>query len=188
MQSHAQRPSRSPPPPARFYNHGTGAVAAAAASEAIKIPANQVHRLIGPGGATIKDISAKTGTEIHVDDDGTVRIDSSSADCVHRAKDVIAGMFKEVQVGETYQAQVVSIKDFGCFVKLPSGRDGLVHISELASHRVSQVEDVVKIGQMISVKCIGIDENGRIRLSLKAAINGCAHGGGAARAGTAAHF
>jgi len=182
MQSHAQRPSRSPPAPARFHIGGSGAVAAAAASEVVKIPADQVRRLIGTGGATIKQISAETGTEIHVDDDGTVRIDSFSADCVRRAKDVIAGMFKEVQLGETFQAQVVSVKDFGCFVKLPSGRDGLVHISELSIHRVSRVEDVVTIGQTIWVKCVGFDESGRIRLSLKAAMKDREHGGGAARA------
>ncbi len=130
----------------------------------------KIRVLIGPSGATIKQIRAQTGAEIHVDDDGTVRIGASSADVVSRAKAVILSMFKEIQVGETFQGVVGSVKEFGCFVQITPGKDGLVHISELAENRVSRVEDVVKVGDVFAVKCVGVDESGRVRLSRKAAL------------------
>ncbi len=165
LHARALRPSASPPPPVSRPHAG-----AAAASDTVKIPVDKIRALIGVGGATIKAIRLQTGAEIHVDDDGTIRISADSADSVRRAKEVVSGMFKELQVGQTYQAPVVSIKDFGCFVRVTTGKDGLVHISELAGHRVSKVEDEVKVGDMIWVKCISIDESGRARLSRKAAM------------------
>jgi polyribonucleotide nucleotidyltransferase len=87
-----------------------------------------------------------------------------------RAKEIIGGMTKEIEIGTMYQGRVVSIKEFGAFVEVFPGKDGLVHISELADFRVNRTEDVAKIGEMIWVKCIGIDDKGRVKLSRKAAL------------------
>jgi polyribonucleotide nucleotidyltransferase len=138
--------------------------------ETIKIHPDKIGLLIGPGGKTIKGIVAETGAEINIDDDGSVHIYSSSRDSLNRAKEIISGMTKEIEVGETYHGRVVSIKEFGAFVEVLPGKDGLVHISELADFRVKNVEDVVKVGDLVWVKCIGIDEKGRVKLSRKAAM------------------
>ena len=138
--------------------------------ETVKIPADKIGLLIGPGGKTIKGIVAETGAEINIDDDGSVHIYSNNGESLARAKEIITGMTKEITVGEMYQGTVVSIKDFGCFVEVLPGKDGLVHISELADFRVNKVEDVVKQGDAIWVKCIGVDDKGRVKLSRKAAM------------------
>jgi len=138
--------------------------------ETVKIHPDKIGLLIGPGGKTIKGIVAETGAEINIDDDGSVHIYSANRDSLNRAKEIIIGMTKEIEVGETYQGRVVSIKDFGAFVEVLPGKDGLVHISELADFRVKSVEDVVKIGDLIWVKCIGIDDKGRVKLSRKVAM------------------
>src|ERR1700722_289582 len=138
--------------------------------ETIKIHPYKIGLLIGPGGKTIKGIVAETGAEINIDDDGSVHIYSSSRDSLNRAKEIIAGMTKEIEVGELYHGRVVSIKEFGAFIEVLPGKDGLVHISELADFRVKNVEDVVKVGDLVWVKCIGIDEKGRVKLSRKAAM------------------
>ena len=95
-----------------------------------------------------------------------------------RAKQIIGGMSKEIEIGEMYHGKVVSIKEFGAFVEVFPGKDGLVHISELADFRVKRTEDVAKVGEMIWVKCIGIDDKGRVKLSRKAALHDQAQGGG----------
>ena len=138
--------------------------------ETVKIHPDKIGLLIGPGGKTIKGIVAETGAEINIDDDGSVHIYSASRDSLNRAKEIISGMTKEIEVGESYHGRVVSIKDFGAFVEVMPGKDGLVHISELADFRVKNVEDVVKVGDLVWVKCIGIDEKGRVKLSRKAAM------------------
>jgi polyribonucleotide nucleotidyltransferase len=138
--------------------------------ETVKIHPDKIGLLIGPGGKTIKGIVAETGAEINIDDDGSVHIYSASRDSLNRAKEIISGMTKEIEVGESYHGRVVSIKEFGAFVEVLPGKDGLVHISELADFRVKNVEDVVKIGDLVWVKCIGIDEKGRVKLSRKAAM------------------
>jgi len=138
--------------------------------ETIKIHPDKIGLLIGPGGKTIKGIVAETGAEINIDDDGSVHIYSSSRDSLNRAKEIIAGMTKEIEVGEMYHGRVVSIKEFGAFIEVLPGKDGLVHISELADFRVKNTEDVVKVGDLVWVKCIGIDEKGRVKLSRKAAM------------------
>jgi len=138
--------------------------------ETVKIHPDKIGLLIGPGGKTIKGIVAETGAEINIDDDGSVHIYSASRDSLNRAKEIIAGMTKEIEVGETYHGRVVSIKEFGAFVEVLPGKDGLVHISEMADFRVKSVEDVVKVGDVIWVKCIGIDDKGRVKLSRKAAM------------------
>jgi polyribonucleotide nucleotidyltransferase len=138
--------------------------------ETVKIHPDKIGLLIGPGGKTIKGIVAETGAEINIDDDGSVHIYSASRDSLNRAKEIISGMTKEIEVGESYHGRVVSIKEFGAFVEVMPGKDGLVHISELADFRVKNVEDVVKVGDLVWVKCIGIDEKGRVKLSRKAAM------------------
>jgi polyribonucleotide nucleotidyltransferase len=138
--------------------------------ETIKINPEKIGALNGPGGKTIKGIVAETGAEINIEDDGSVHIYATSGESMARAKEIIGGMAKEIEIGETYQGRVVSTKEFGAFVEVLPGKDGLVHISELADFRVKRTEDVVKIGDMIWVKCIGIDDKGRVKLSRKAAL------------------
>jgi polyribonucleotide nucleotidyltransferase len=138
--------------------------------ETIKINPEKIGALIGPGGKTIKGIVAETGAEINIEDDGSVHIYATSGESMARAKEIIGGMTKEIEIGQMYHGRVVSIKEFGAFVEVFPGKDGLVHISELADFRVNRTEDVVKIGDMIWVKCIGIDDKGRVKLSRKAAL------------------
>src|SRR5438094_742976 len=138
--------------------------------ETIKINPEKIGALIGPGGKTIKGIVAETGAEINIEDDGSVHIYATSGESMARAKEIIGGMAKEIEIGETYQGRVVSTKEFGAFVEVLPGKDGLVHISELADFRVKRTEDVAKVGDIIWVKCIGIDDKGRVKLSRKAAL------------------
>jgi polyribonucleotide nucleotidyltransferase len=138
--------------------------------ETIKINPEKIGALIGPGGKTIKGIVAETGAEINIEDDGSVHIYATTGESMARAKEIIGGMTREIEIGTTYQGRVVTTKEFGAFVEVFPGKDGLVHISELADFRVNRTEDVVKIGDMIWVKCIGIDDKGRVKLSRKAAL------------------
>jgi polyribonucleotide nucleotidyltransferase len=138
--------------------------------ETVKINPEKIGALIGPGGKNIKRIVDESGCEINIEDDGTVKIYSVSAEGMKMAKEAITGMTGETEVGKLYRGRVVTIKEFGCFVEVFPGKDGLVHISELANFRVKKVEDIVKLGDEIWVKCLGIDEKGRVRLSRKAAM------------------
>src|SRR5437588_10848694 len=138
--------------------------------ETIKINPEKIGALIGPGGKTIKGIVAETGAEINIEDDGSVHIYATTSESMARAKEIIGGMTREIEIGETYQGRVVSTKEFGAFVEVFPGRDGLVHISELADFRVNRTEDVAKVGDMIWVKCSGLDDKGRVKLSRKAAL------------------
>src|SRR5438132_544907 len=138
--------------------------------ETIKINPEKIGALIGPGGKTIKGIVAETGAEINIEDDGSVHIYATSGESMARAKEIIGSMTREIEIGQTYQGRVVSTKEFGAFVEVFPGKDGLVHISELADFRVKRTEDVAKVGDMIWVKCIGIDDKGRVKLSRKAAL------------------
>ncbi len=138
--------------------------------ETIRINPEKIGLIIGPGGKTIKGIVAETGAEINIEDDGSVHIYSNNGESLARAKEIINGMTKEIAVGEMYQGTVVSIKEFGAFVEVLPGKDGLCHISELADFRVNKTEDVVKVGDSIWVKCIGVDDKGRVKLSRKAAM------------------
>jgi len=135
----------------------------------VKIDPKRIGEIIGPGGKIIKSIIETTKCDINVEDDGIVSISSldENSDAA-RAKEWIEGIVKEVKVGETYEGKVVRIMDFGAFVEILPGKDGLVHISELANHHVLAVESVVKEGETIKVKVIGIDDQGRIKLSKKA--------------------
>jgi polyribonucleotide nucleotidyltransferase len=136
----------------------------------VKINPEKIGALIGPGGKNIKRLVEESGCEINIDDDGTVNIYSVSAEGMKIAQDAIEGMTAEAEIGKVYRGKVVTIKEFGAFVEFIPGRDGLVHISELANFRVKQTEDIVKMGDEIWVKCLGVDEKGRVRLSRKAAM------------------
>ena len=138
--------------------------------ETIKINPEKIGALIGPGGKTIKGIVAETGAEINIEDDGSVHIYATNGESMARAKEIISGITREIEIGQTYQGRVVSTKEFGAFVEVFPGKDGLVHISELADFRVKRTEDVAKVGDIMWVKCIGIDDKGRVKLSRKAAL------------------
>jgi len=138
--------------------------------EVVKINPEKIGALIGPGGKNIKRLVEESGCEINIEDDGTVNIFSVSAEGMKIAKDAIVGMSAEAEVGKIYRGKVVTVKEFGAFVEFLPGKDGLVHISELANFRVKRTEDIVKEGDDITVKCLGVDEKGRVRLSRKAAM------------------
>jgi polyribonucleotide nucleotidyltransferase len=137
---------------------------------ALKINPEKIGALIGPGGKNIKRIVDESGCEINIEDDGTVKIYSVSAEGMEIARQAIEGITGDIEVGKIYRGKVVTIKEFGCFVEVFPGKDGLVHISELANFRVKQTEDIVKLGDEIWVKCIGVDDKGRVKLSRKAAM------------------
>ena len=136
----------------------------------VKINPEKIGALIGPGGKNIKRLVEESGCEINIEDDGTVNIYSVSAEGMKIARDSIEGMTAEAEIGKIYRGRVVTIKEFGAFVEFLPGKDGLVHISELANFRVKQTEDIVKIGDEIWVKCLGVDEKGRVKLSRRAAM------------------
>ena len=138
--------------------------------ETVKINPDKIGALIGPGGKIIKGIQAETGAEININDDGTVKIYCNNGAGMQRAREMVMGVTKEIEIGEVYHARVVSCKEFGAFVEALPGKEGLVHISELADFRVNRTEDVVKPGDYIWVKCIGIDNKGRVKMSRKAAM------------------
>ena len=135
----------------------------------LQIPVDKIGMVIGPGGKNIKRIVEETGAQIDIEDDGRVFITGADAEGAEKALDIIRGMTAEAEVGKTYHGKVVRIMNFGAFVEIMPGKDGLVHISQLSDKRVAKVEDVVKIGDEIDVKVIEIDDQGRINLSKKAA-------------------
>jgi polyribonucleotide nucleotidyltransferase len=138
--------------------------------ETLKINPEKIGLLIGPGGKNIKKLVEESGCEINIEDDGTVNIYSVAEEGMKIARDAIMGMTAEAEINKIYRGRVVTIKDFGAFVEFLPGKDGLVHISELANFRVKQTEDIVKMGDEIWVKCLGVDEKGRVRLSRRAAM------------------
>jgi len=138
--------------------------------EMIKIDPDRIGELIGPGGKVIKGIQAESGAELNIEDDGTVHIYSSKKESLDRALEMVKQIFAEIEVGAMYQGKVVSTTNFGAFMEVLPGKDGMIHISELADFRVNQVEDVVKVGDVIWAKCIGVDERGRVKMSRKAAM------------------
>lgn len=138
--------------------------------ETIKIPQDRIGEIIGPGGKIIRGIQAESGAEINIEDDGTVHIYAVKAEGLERAVQMIKAITADIEVGELYHGRVVSTTNFGAFMQVLPGKDGMIHISELADFRVKQVEDVVKVGDMIWAKCIGIDDKGRVKMSRKAAM------------------
>ncbi len=136
----------------------------------LRIKTDRIRDLIGPGGKTIRGIVEETGCKIDVEDDGTVLVASSDGASMQRAIDIIRGLTAEAEVGKIYRGTVRRVVDFGAFVEILPGTDGLVHISQLANERVRQVTDVVREGDVIDVKVLEVDKSGKIRLSRKEAL------------------
>ena len=136
----------------------------------LKINPEKIGALIGPGGKNIKRLVEESGCEINIEDDGTVKVFSVSPEGMEIARREIEALSAEIEIGKVYKGRVVTIKEFGAFVEVFPGQDGLVHVSELSNKRVARVEDVIKMGDDIWVKCIGVDEKGRVKLSRKAAM------------------
>lgn len=135
--------------------------------EKIKINPEKIGAVIGKGGEVINKITAETGAEIDIKDDGLITVASPDGASIEKAINWIKSLTEEPEVGRIYEGKVVSIKDFGAFVNILPGTDGMVHISQLSDQRVEQVTDVLKEGQIVKVKLIGIDERGRLSLSIK---------------------
>ncbi len=136
----------------------------------LRINPDKIRDVIGVGGKTINEIIDATGVQIDIEQDGLVMITATNAEGAEQAIEWIKRLTREVAVGELYEGKVTRMLDFGAFVEILPRQEGLVHISELAPYRVNAVSDIVKIGQMVTVKCIGIDDQGRINLSLKRAL------------------
>jgi polyribonucleotide nucleotidyltransferase len=134
----------------------------------VNVPVERIGEIIGPGGKTIRSIVERTGAKIDIEDDGTVFISSSQAESGEAAAKIISDMVREVEIGEVYTGPVTRILNFGAFVEILPGREGLIRISELDWGYVNTVEDVLKPGEEVSVKVAEIDDQGRINLSRKA--------------------
>lgn len=134
----------------------------------IHINPDKIRDVIGKGGAVIRQLTEETGASIDIDDDGTIRVSSVDKAAGEEAKRRIEQLTAEIEVGAVYEGPVIKIMDFGAFVNLIPGKDGLVHISQLSNSRVENVTDVVKVGEIVKVKVLEIDRQGRIRLSMKA--------------------
>jgi len=137
--------------------------------ESTKIDPDRIGELIGPGGKNIKGIQAESGADINIEDDGTVHVYASKKESLDRAMAMIEQMFAECEVGKIYEGPIVSTTNFGAFMQVLPGKDGLIHISELAEGRVEKTEDIVKKGDIVHAKCIGIDDKGRVKMSIRAA-------------------
>ncbi len=134
----------------------------------IKIPADKIRDVIGKGGATIRSICEETNTQIDIDDDGTVKIASVDNAMGQEARRRVEEITADVEVSKIYEGRVVKLMDFGAFVNILPGRDGLVHISQISHQRVENVSDMLKEGDVVRVKVLEVDKQGRIRLSMKA--------------------
>ncbi|MFP6855566.1 MAG: polyribonucleotide nucleotidyltransferase, partial [Opitutales bacterium] len=140
--------------------------------ETVHIDPDKIGALIGPGGKNIRRVTEITGADINIDEDnsGKVHVYATTAEAMERALEEINLTIGDIEVGKTYRGIVRGVKDFGAFVECLPGKEGLVHISELADFRVNKTEDICKLGDEIIVKCIGIDDRGKVRLSRKAAL------------------
>ena len=134
--------------------------------EKLKIDPDKIGAVIGKGGEVINKITSETGAEVDIKEDGLITIASPNGESIEKALAWIKSLVEEPEVGKIYEGKVVSIKDFGAFVNILPGIDGMVHISKLADHRVAKVTDVVKEGQIVRVKITGIDERGKINLTM----------------------
>jgi len=138
--------------------------------ETVKIPEDMIGELIGPGGKNIRAITEMTGTQIDIAEDGTVSIFATSHESMEMAKREVLRVAAEPEEGKIYDGVVTGIKDFGAFVEILPGKDGMCHISELSDKRVHRVEDICKVGDKMKVKCLMVDERGRVKLSRREAL------------------
>ncbi len=150
----------------------------------VKINPEKIRDVIGKGGATIRALTEETGTQIDIGDDGTITIASADLDRAREAERRIKELTADVEVGEEYEGPVLRLLDFGAIIQVLPGRDGLLHISEIANYRISNINDVLKVGQIVRIKVIEADDKGRLRLSMKA-IGGIEAQGGPQSAGAA---
>jgi polyribonucleotide nucleotidyltransferase len=132
-----------------------------------KIPTDKIREVIGTGGKVIRAIVEETGAKVDIDDDGSVKVSSVNQESIDKAVAWIKGITEEPEVNKIYKGKVVKIVDFGAFVNFMGGKDGLVHISELADQRVAKTTDVVSEGQEVKVMVVGFDDRGKIKLSMK---------------------
>ena len=135
--------------------------------ETMKIPVDKIREVIGSGGKVIREIVEKTGAKVNIEDDGTIKIASADGKSIEAAIKWIKSIVSEPEAGQIYDGSVVKVMEFGAFVNFFGAKDGLVHISELAPRRVQKVQDVVKEGDKVKVKFLGMDERGKVRLSMK---------------------
>jgi polyribonucleotide nucleotidyltransferase len=136
----------------------------------LHIDPDKIGKLIGPGGKNIRSIQDRWGVNVEVEDDGTVLISSADGPSLEGALSEIEAVTAVIKVGTIYNGKVVSMKDFGAFIELAPGTDGMCHISELADGFVKNVSDVVSVGDIVKVKVINVDDQGRIKLSRKAVL------------------
>ncbi len=153
----------------------------------VQIDPEKIGKLIGPGGKTIRGIQERTGCKIDVEEDGTVFIASTDAAKGEQARGEVEALGAEIKVGTIYEGKVISIKDFGAFIELVPGTDGMCHVSELAHGFVKTVTEVVKLGDVVKVKVINVDDSGRIKLSRKALLEAPPRGEGDDRGGDRGH-
>ncbi len=137
--------------------------------ETLKIDPDKIRDIIGKGGATIRALTEETGATIDITDDGVVKVYSDNAESLNAALNKIGEITAEAEIGAIYEGKVVRIVDFGAFVNFLPGKDGLVHISQIADERVNTVSDYLSEGQVVRVKCLDVDNRGRIKLSIKEA-------------------
>lgn len=133
----------------------------------LQVDPDKIRIIIGPGGKTINGIVEKTGVKIDIDDDGLVYIAAPDMESAERGLAEVELLIREVEVGEVYTGTVMRIMNFGAFIEVLPGKEGLLHISKMAKHRVEKVEDVMNIGDEVTVKVTEIDSQGRINLSRK---------------------
>jgi polyribonucleotide nucleotidyltransferase len=149
----------------------------------IKIPVDKIRDVIGPGGKMIRSIIERTGVKIDVEDDGSVNVASADEAAAQKAIGIIQELTATAELNKTYMGKVQRITDFGAFVEIMPGTDGLLHVSEIANHRVKDVRDELKEGEQVMVKVINIDPTGKIRLSRKALLQDEGAAAGAPAAG-----
>ncbi|NUP88688.1 MAG: polyribonucleotide nucleotidyltransferase [Candidatus Sumerlaeia bacterium] len=136
----------------------------------VRIPVSKIASVIGPQGKVVKGIVEQTGAKVDIEDDGTIYIASSNAGAAQQALEMIQGITSDVEIGKIYRGKVTRVMSFGAIVEILPGKDGMCHISELDERRVREVEDICREGDMIAVQVIGVEDNGRVKLSRKAAL------------------
>jgi polyribonucleotide nucleotidyltransferase len=133
----------------------------------LKIPTDKIREVIGTGGKVIREICEVSGAKVDIEDDGTIKVSAVSAEAIEKAVNMIKGITEEPEVGKVYSGKVVKTMEFGAFVNFMGAKDGLVHISELAQERVAETSDVVQEGDQVKVVVLGMDDRGKVKLSMK---------------------
>ena len=135
--------------------------------ETMNVPADKIREVIGSGGKVIREIVEVSGAKVDINDEGIIKIASPNGESINKAREMINAIVDEPEVGEIYNGKVVKLMDFGAFVNFFGKRDGLVHVSQIASERVNHPKDFLKEGQEVKVKLLEIDGRGKVRLSMK---------------------